>query len=53
MITSAMHLTGITGFQGPKIPKRLPYSIVTSSPMASSQRAWLYDTPNSTLEGRR
>lgn len=53
MITSALHLAGVAGFQGPKIPKRLPYSIVTSSPMASSRRAWLYDTPNSTLAGRR
>lgn len=52
-MTSAVHLAGVAGFPRPKIPKRLWYSLITSSPMASSQRAWLHDTPNSTLAGRR
>ena len=51
-MTSAVHLAGVAGFPRPKIPKRLWYSLITSSPMASSQRAWLHDTPNSTLAGR-
>lgn len=52
-MSGAAHLTGIAGFPRPKIPKRLRYSLITSLPMASSRRAWLHDTPNSTLEGRR
>ncbi|SFU03682.1 hypothetical protein SAMN04487956_1678 [Halomonas saccharevitans] len=52
-MSGAAHLAGVAGFPRPKIPKRLRYSLITSSPMASSRGAWLHDTPNSTLAGRR